>query len=565
MKNIIFLFDLDGTLVLTDSIYVNVWNKLLKKFNIFVDLLFYKKNIQGKSDKYVLNHILLNQKINIQELSNLKDQYFIESIDKIEIIQGSVEFLNQLKKLNYQIGIVTNCNRKSAEAILKKIKIDLLLDYLVIGDECEKSKPYPDPYLNAIQYFNIQHNEVIIFEDSKSGILSANSVQPLLVIGLTTIFNKNELKNLNIEYSIDNYNNIDIDHIIHYNNENSFENIKKHIQHYFNYTLKEIEINHKKLKGGYICDVLQIKLTKNNNESIDTILKLENKKENNLSIMANKLGLYEREYYFYESISHYVPIKIPKFIGLIKDEQLNTIGLLLENLNLPDFYLNLNLNEENIDISLKIINDMSKLHLKFWNKDLNHIFPFLKKNNDPLFQPTWSEFISKNWNLFIEKWSFLLNKKQIDIGNSIKNRFQDIQNELSYEHLTLIHGDIKSPNLFYKKMNTHQYEPYFIDWQYICIGKGVQDLVFFIIESFDVNKFIYLKDLFLNYYYAKIKEEIKDYDYLTFKKDIINSASYYPFFVAVWFGTTPEEDLIDKNFPFFFIQKVFTFLEIIYD
>ena len=69
----------------------------------------------------------------------------------------------------------------------------------------------------------------------------------------------------------------------------------------------------------------------------------------------------------------------------------------------------------------------------------------------------------------------------------------------------------------------------------------------------------------MNYYYAKIKEEIKDYDYLSFKKDIINSASYYPFFVAIWFGTTPEEDLIDKNFPFFFIQKVFTFLEIIYD
>ena len=565
MKNIIFLFDLDGTLVLTDSIYVNVWNKLLKIYNIFVDLSFYKNNIQGKSDKYVLNHLLLNKNINIQELSNLKDQYFIEEIDKIEIIQGAVEFLNQLKKLNYPIGIVTNCNRKSAEAILKKIKIDLLIDYLVIGDECEKSKPYPDPYLNAIQYFNIQHNEVIIFEDSKSGILSANSVQPLLVIGLTTIFNKNELKNLNIEYSIDNYMNIDIDQIIHYNNRNSFENIKKYIQHYFNYSLKEIEINHKKLKGGYICDVLQIKLTKNNNESIDTILKLENKKENNLSIMANKLGLYEREYYFYESISHYVPIKIPKFIGLIKDEQLNTIGLLLENLNLPDFYLNLNLNEENIDISLKIINDMSKLHLKFWNKDLNHIFPFLKKNNDPLFQPTWSEFISKNWDLFIQKWSFLLNKKQIDIGNSIKNRFQDIQNDLSHDHLTLIHGDIKSPNLFYKKINKDQYEPYFIDWQYICIGKGVQDLVFFIIESFDVNKFIYLKDLFLNYYYAKIKEEIKDYDYLSFKKDIINSASYYPFFVAIWFGTTPEEDLIDKNFPFFFIQKVFTFLEIIYD
>jgi hypothetical protein len=30
-----------------------------------------------------------------------------------------------------------------------------------------------------------------------------------------------------------------------------------------------------------------------------------------------------------------------------------------------------------------------------------------------------------------------------------------------------------------------------------------------------------------------------------------------PFFTAVWFGSMPEDELIDKNFPFFFIQKLF--------
>ena len=70
--------------------------------------------------------------------------------------------------------------------------------------------------------------------------------------------------------------------------------------------------------------------------------------------------------------------------------------------------------------------------------------------------------------------------------------------------MTLIHGDVKSPNLFYKKKD-YGYEPYFIDWQYICIGKGVQDLVFFMIESFEVSKLKILKDLFLNYYYPSTR------------------------------------------------------------
>ena len=36
-----FLFDLDGTLVNTDDIYIKVWNNLLKKYNLSVDKIFF--------------------------------------------------------------------------------------------------------------------------------------------------------------------------------------------------------------------------------------------------------------------------------------------------------------------------------------------------------------------------------------------------------------------------------------------------------------------------------------------------------------------------------------------
>lgn len=41
---------------------------------------------------------------------------------------------------------------------------------------------------------------------------------------------------------------------------------------------------------------------------------------------------------------------------------------------------------------------------------------------------------------------------------------------------------------------------------------------------------------------------------------LINATKYFPFFVAIWFGTVDEDELIDKNFPFFFIQRLFNFL-----
>jgi hypothetical protein len=54
---------------------------------------------------------------------------------------------------------------------------------------------------------------------------------------------------------------------------------------------------------------------------------------------------------------------------------------------------------------------------------------------------------------------------------------------------------------------------------------------------------------------------VKDYPPEAFGRDTVVAACHFPFFVAMWFGTTPGEDLIDVNFPFFFLQRYVAFLE----
>ena len=133
---------------------------------------------------------------------------------------------------------------------------------------------------------------------------------------------------------------------------------------------------------------------------------------------------------------------------------------------------------------------------------------------------------------------------------------------MSNNNLTIIHGDVKSPNIFYD-LNKN-YKPVFLDWQYIAIGKGIQDIIFFLIESFDLDNIKINFPIFKYYYYRKLIENgINNYSFNDYEKDIKESVCYFPFFVAVWFGTVPQEDLIDKNFPFFFIQKLFYFLNIV--
>jgi len=92
----------------------------------------------------------------------------------------------------------------------------------------------------------------------------------------------------------------------------------------------------------------------------------------------------------------------------------------------------------------------------------------------------------------------------------------------------------------------------------LCSWQGVQDLIFFIIESFDAKYIYILYDLFKGFYYKKLTEYgVINYSIKEYNNDLKDALYYIPFFTAIWFGSVPDDELIDKNWIYFFIQKLF--------
>jgi HAD superfamily hydrolase (TIGR01509 family) len=255
-----FLFDLDGTLVVTDEIYYEVWYKILSNYNIILTQDIFKTFIQGNNDKYVLNSLLANIDIPITDLSKIKDELFIEKIHKIKVIDGVFDMINNIKLLGHKICIVTNCNRHVANEIVKYINIDKIIDFLISSNDCANGKPNIEPYKKAIEKYNIHSNKCFIFEDSKTGIISGKGVNPKLLIGIETIYNKKELINFGVKMSIKNYCNIDICNLLKYKEDNItyLKNIIKDGNVICDIT--DVIIDDDKLKGGFIADVISVKV-----------------------------------------------------------------------------------------------------------------------------------------------------------------------------------------------------------------------------------------------------------------------------------------------------------------
>tara|TARA_B110000305_G_scaffold108444_1_gene122042 strand:- start:3594 stop:5984 length:2391 start_codon:yes stop_codon:yes gene_type:complete len=544
----ILLFDLDGTLVDTDFIYVKVWSELLKKYNIICDKKFFDYFIKGKSDNtfmsYIDSSITLDK---IVEISQKKDELFIEYLQKEQqiLINGVLNFFKEHK--HNKIAIVTSCNKKAAEYILQYTGLIKYVDLVIASEDCIHHKPDPEPYLKAIEYFNTNKENVFIFEDSYSGYCSAKRTH---VKNICLIENSNscsEITNTH-EFKYNDYNNLNLNNILQFymnSNENCVVDYTKQIRECINtIPIKSITKNSSNLKTGYICDINSYHIEYVNNTCENIVLKISNF-DNELSNTAIKLNMYENETYFYDKISHLI-VNTPKYFGSFQDNKKDAI--LLEDLNKYSGTFNINLNA-NVHLLLNVVKNIHDIHKTFRFETNDDIIPnmkCLKKINEISY---FKELINTRYEIFEKNVKYILSNNEKNIIKKIYDNIDKIYDEASCFPLSFCHGDLKSPNIFYK----NNIEPIFLDWQYIHLNKGVSDIVFMLVESIEFD--IMTVELVVNFYY-KLQNETHPISYDTYMNDFKNALCIFPFFVCVWFNSESGDKLLDPVFPIKFMKNL---------
>lgn len=107
----------------------------------------------------------------VQELTNSVSEGL-----KKEIIwrPGAKELLQLLRKRGVKTALVTMSLRSMALQVVDAIEFDAF-DVVVAGDDVIHGKPHAEPYLKAAQLLGVKPADCIAFEDSISGILSAEA------------------------------------------------------------------------------------------------------------------------------------------------------------------------------------------------------------------------------------------------------------------------------------------------------------------------------------------------------------------------------------------------------
>ncbi len=91
----------------------------------------------------------------------------------IEKKKGTEELLDYLDEKKILKAVATSTRRVRANQFLESAGLSGRFDHIVYGDDLIESKPRPEIYLRAISAFDVDKSEILAFEDSGNGILSA--------------------------------------------------------------------------------------------------------------------------------------------------------------------------------------------------------------------------------------------------------------------------------------------------------------------------------------------------------------------------------------------------------
>lgn len=176
-SNIGCLFDLDGVLIDSESLYTKIWEAIEKQWPTGVDNFAYK--IKGTTLEDILDHYFPEEKVRSEVV---KELYRLEALMIYAPLPGAVELLDALRSRGVPVAMVTSSNDLKMKHLWSDMpELKEKFDVVITGDEVTHSKPDPEGYLMAARRLGLDHGNYIVFEDSLQGVKAGKAAGAFVV------------------------------------------------------------------------------------------------------------------------------------------------------------------------------------------------------------------------------------------------------------------------------------------------------------------------------------------------------------------------------------------------
>lgn len=166
------LWDMDGTLVRTEELWMTAEQRTMASFGSFWDAQDQAVAVGGPLDRVVT--YMAKRVEQPEQTVGERLVHEIESLMRSQPVPwmpGAFDLHEQLTSLGIGQALVSNSWRELIEVALDELHTSF--DVIIAGDEVERTKPDPLPYTRACELLGADPARTVVLEDSPTGVAAA--------------------------------------------------------------------------------------------------------------------------------------------------------------------------------------------------------------------------------------------------------------------------------------------------------------------------------------------------------------------------------------------------------
>ena len=173
------IFDLDGTLVDSEPLYLEADQKIFRPLGIIVEAE-HKKPYTGLSSHCFLSDFKkqYDLSISVEELLTRKNAAYMElAQERTHVFPEMRTFVSLLKEHGYPLAVASGSSKEVIDAVLEAADLLTYFDVTLSSSQVKKGKPAPDVFLEAARLLNTPPQACLVMEDSCYGVEAAKNAQ----------------------------------------------------------------------------------------------------------------------------------------------------------------------------------------------------------------------------------------------------------------------------------------------------------------------------------------------------------------------------------------------------
>lgn len=176
------IFDCDGTLVDSESIWIDMIQDVLKESNLDSTERALEE-FRGVTSTVAAEKIANQAGGEANSIQTVLDTEYSRRLRSVSVpMNSAVTFLRAFQR-EIPVAVASNGRREDVVALLTNAGLIEFINEIVTIEDVEQGKPAPDLYVLACERLGVQTSQSVVFEDSIVGITAAKRAG-CFVIGL---------------------------------------------------------------------------------------------------------------------------------------------------------------------------------------------------------------------------------------------------------------------------------------------------------------------------------------------------------------------------------------------